>query len=116
MTDVLNEKQVAEISQHIPAQRFGSPDDIAAAALYLASEEAGYMTGQTLHVKRWHGDGLRDGEDGSGMRGETKPLQRSGPPPPDPCTLKSPARAAKALAERAHTWKCPHESLGSDVG
>lgn len=50
MTDVLNEKQVAEISQHIPAQRFGSPDDIAAAALYLASEEAGYMTGQTLHV------------------------------------------------------------------
>jgi 3-oxoacyl-[acyl-carrier protein] reductase len=50
MTDVLNEKQVAEISQHIPAQRFGTPDDIAAAALYLASNEAGYMTGQTLHV------------------------------------------------------------------
>ncbi len=50
MTDVLNEKQVAEISQHIPAQRFGTPEDIAAAALFLASEEAGYMTGQTLHV------------------------------------------------------------------
>jgi 3-oxoacyl-[acyl-carrier protein] reductase len=50
MTDVLNEKQVAEISQHIPAQRFGTPDDIAAAAVYLASNEAGYMTGQTLHV------------------------------------------------------------------
>ncbi|MFA5949708.1 MAG: 3-oxoacyl-[acyl-carrier-protein] reductase [Hyphomicrobium sp.] len=50
MTDVLNEKQVAEISQHIPAQRFGSPADIAAAAVYLASNEAGYMTGQTLHV------------------------------------------------------------------
>lgn len=50
MTDVLNDKQVAEISQHIPAQRFGSPDDIAHAALYLAGEESGYMTGQTLHV------------------------------------------------------------------
>lgn len=50
MTDALNEKQVAEISQHIPAQRFGTPDDIAAAALYLASVEGSYMTGQTLHV------------------------------------------------------------------
>jgi 3-oxoacyl-[acyl-carrier protein] reductase len=50
MTDALNEKQVAEISQHIPAQRFGSPDDIATGALYLASVEAGYMTGQTLHI------------------------------------------------------------------
>ncbi|MBN8910697.1 MAG: 3-oxoacyl-[acyl-carrier-protein] reductase [Rhizobiales bacterium] len=50
MTDALNDKQKAEISQHIPAQRFGTPDDIAAAAVYLASTEAGYMTGQTLHV------------------------------------------------------------------
>jgi 3-oxoacyl-[acyl-carrier protein] reductase len=50
MTDVLNDKQKAEISQHIPAQRFGTPEDIAAAAIYLASPEAGYMTGQTLHV------------------------------------------------------------------
>jgi 3-oxoacyl-[acyl-carrier protein] reductase len=50
MTDVLNDKQKAEISQHIPAQRFGTPEDIAAAALYLASNEAGYVTGQTLHV------------------------------------------------------------------
>ena len=50
MTDVLNDKQKAEISQHIPAQRFGTPEDIAAAAVYLASPEAGYMTGQTLHV------------------------------------------------------------------
>ncbi|MDX2258544.1 MAG: 3-oxoacyl-[acyl-carrier-protein] reductase [Hyphomicrobiaceae bacterium] len=50
MTDVLNEKQVGEISKMIPAQRFGTPDDIAAAALYLAGASGGYMTGQTLHV------------------------------------------------------------------
>lgn len=50
MTDALNEKQVEAIAQHIPAAKFGTPDDIAAATLYLASEEARYMTGQTLHV------------------------------------------------------------------
>jgi len=50
MTDVLNEKQVEAISQHIPAARFGSPDEIAAGVLYLASPEAAYMTGQTLHI------------------------------------------------------------------
>jgi len=50
MTDALNEKQVAEISQHIPAQRFGTPEDIAGGALYLASQEASYVTGQTLHI------------------------------------------------------------------
>lgn len=50
MTDVLNDKQKAEIAQHIPAQRFGVPDDIAAGALYLASAQAGYVTGQTLHI------------------------------------------------------------------
>ncbi len=50
MTDVLNDKQTEEISKMIPAQRFGEPDDIAAAALYLASVEGGYVTGQTLHV------------------------------------------------------------------
>ncbi len=50
MTDALNEKQVAVIKEAIPAQAFGSPADIAAAAVYLASEEARYMTGQTLHI------------------------------------------------------------------
>src|SRR5215510_5211369 len=50
MTDVLNEKQVGAIKEAIPAQKFGTPADIAAACVYLASPEAGYMTGQTLHV------------------------------------------------------------------
>ncbi len=50
MTDALNEKQVAAIKEAIPAQTFGNPTDIAAAAVYLASEEARYVTGQTLHV------------------------------------------------------------------
>ncbi len=50
MTDALNEKQTGAIKEHIPSQKFGTPDDIAAAAVYLASSEAAYMTGQTLHV------------------------------------------------------------------
>ena len=50
MTDALNEKQVAAIKDAIPAQKFGVPRDVAAAAVYLASLEAAYMTGQTLHV------------------------------------------------------------------
>ena len=50
MTDALTEKQSEQIAQHIPAGTFGEPSDIAAAAVFLASEEARYMTGQTLHV------------------------------------------------------------------
>ena len=50
MTDALNEKQVEAIAAVIPAGKFGVPEDIAAATLYLASEEARYMTGQTLHI------------------------------------------------------------------
>ncbi len=50
MTDVLNEKQQEGILSSIPMQKMGSPEDIANAAVYLASEEAGYVTGQTLHI------------------------------------------------------------------
>lgn len=50
MTDELNEEQRARIMSQIPAGRMGSPEDCAAAVLYLASQEAGYITGQTLHV------------------------------------------------------------------
>ncbi|MEO1135396.1 MAG: 3-oxoacyl-[acyl-carrier-protein] reductase [Pseudomonadota bacterium] len=50
MTDALNEQQREAILGKIPAGAMGSPDDIAAAAVYLASEEARYITGQTLHV------------------------------------------------------------------
>ena len=50
MTDALNDEQKAAINSKIPAGKMGSADDIAAAVLYLASSEAGYVTGQTLHV------------------------------------------------------------------
>jgi 3-oxoacyl-[acyl-carrier protein] reductase len=50
MTEVLNDEQKARIAGQIPAGRMGTPEEIAAAALFLASSEAGYVTGQTLHV------------------------------------------------------------------
>ena len=50
MTDKLTDEQKDKINVQIPAARMGTPEEIAAAVLYLASNEAGYMTGATLHV------------------------------------------------------------------
>ncbi|MEM7520556.1 MAG: 3-oxoacyl-[acyl-carrier-protein] reductase [Pseudomonadota bacterium] len=50
MTDKLTEEQKDKINGQIPAARMGTPEEIAAAVLYLASQEAGYVTGTTLHV------------------------------------------------------------------
>jgi len=50
MTDKLNDDQKETINKQIPAARMGSSEEIAAAVLYLASPEAGYVTGSTLHV------------------------------------------------------------------
>jgi len=50
MTQVLDEKQQSRILERIPAGRLGVADDVAAGTLYLASEEAAYVTGQTLHI------------------------------------------------------------------
>ncbi len=50
MTEALTDDQKARINAQIPAGRMGTPEDIAAAVLYLASDAAGYVTGSTLHV------------------------------------------------------------------
>ncbi len=50
MTDALNDKQRESILKAVPAAKLGTPEDIAAACVYLASDEAAYVTGQTLHV------------------------------------------------------------------
>lgn len=50
MTDKLNDDQKKAIMNKIPMKRFGSPDDIANLALFLSSDYASYITGQTFHV------------------------------------------------------------------
>ncbi|MCW3473135.1 3-oxoacyl-[acyl-carrier-protein] reductase [Limobrevibacterium gyesilva] len=50
MTDALSDAQKAKLSEAIPLGRMGKPEDVAAAVAYLASDEAGWVTGATLHV------------------------------------------------------------------
>ena len=50
MTDKLSDDQKDKINTQIPAGRMGRPEEVAAAVLYLAAPEAGYVTGATLHV------------------------------------------------------------------
>jgi len=50
MTDELGEAQHEKLIANIPAGKMGAPEDIAAAVSFLASDEAGYVTGQTIHV------------------------------------------------------------------
>ncbi|NRA28753.1 MAG: 3-oxoacyl-[acyl-carrier-protein] reductase [Parvularculaceae bacterium] len=50
MTEALTDDQKGKINEAIPAARMGTPAEIAGAAAYLASDEAAYVTGQTLHV------------------------------------------------------------------
>jgi len=50
MTDALSDDQKSALQGRIPAGRFGEPNDVAGCVAFLASDEAGYVTGQTLHV------------------------------------------------------------------
>ena len=50
MTESLTEKQTSELLKLVPSGKMGTPEDIAASVLYLSSEEASYLTGQTIHI------------------------------------------------------------------
>jgi 3-oxoacyl-[acyl-carrier protein] reductase len=50
MTDALPEEVKTQMLSQIPLSKFGNPDDIAKAVAFLASDDANYITGQTLHV------------------------------------------------------------------
>jgi 3-oxoacyl-[acyl-carrier protein] reductase len=50
MTDVLTDEQKKTILGRVPADRLGTPEEVAAGVVYLASDEAAYVTGQTLHI------------------------------------------------------------------
>jgi 3-oxoacyl-[acyl-carrier protein] reductase len=50
MTDELSDEQKDKLTQAIPSGRLGGVEDIAAGVVYLSSEEAAYVTGQTLHI------------------------------------------------------------------
>ena len=50
MTSDLDENRKAKVLSSIPANRFGSPEDLSTSILFLASEESSYITGQTIHI------------------------------------------------------------------
>jgi 3-oxoacyl-[acyl-carrier protein] reductase len=50
MTEILNDTQKQNILNSIPSGKMGSPEDIAYGVAFLASDEAAYITGQTLHI------------------------------------------------------------------